>query len=223
MNKRLFLLIFIITPILSVLTSGNNIYASDNTNIFSNDKYSVFVPSSFSVDSESIADYTSFYKDNVTIGISTLNNTKFEDVAKYTETQISDIAKETLDSLKAQNASNIKITKHEIIAFSDNNYPSVHIIYEGNSESGVPVYMEEYIVTTLNYKYTIVLYTDTAESINNDDVIAITSSFTVLDDLITHTEPADTGSVLTILIISGIAVFTVLAAALFIIVKYKKR
>lgn len=224
MKKKTNFIIVIIAIIISI-TQPANIYASSvsDKNIFSNDKYSIFVPDTFSVDSETVANYTSLYKDNITIGISTHNNTDYEDAAKYTESQIADIANDTLDSLKAQSEAEIKITRHEIVSFSKNIYPSVHIIYEGTMENGDPVYMEEYIVTTVNYKYTIVLYAGTAEDINNDDVTSVMDSFTVLDDLITHTEPADTGSVFTVFIISGIIVITLLIITLFIIIKYKKR
>ena len=240
MKKKPNFIIVIIAIIISI-TQPANIYASSvsDKNIFSNDKYSIFVPDTFSVDSETVANYTSLYKDNITIGISTHNNTDYEDAAKYTESQIADIANDTLDSLKAQSEAEIKITRHEIVSFSKNSenmcgiqyivsvskniYPSVHIIYEGTMENGDPVYMEEYIVTTVNYKYTIVLYAGTAEDINNDDVTSVMDSFTVLDDLITHTEPADTGSVFTVVIISGIIVITLLIITLFIIIKYKKR
>ena len=222
MLKKLFFIILTLAVSVSPALSAD-IYAADNTNSFSNDMYSIVVPDSFSIDSETVADYTSLYNDNVTIGISTHPNTDSEDASRYTEKQIADIANDTLDTLKAQSKADIKITMHEIVAFAAGSYPSVHIVYEGTNEKGEPVYMEEYIVTTVNYKYTFVLYAGTAEDTENDDVSAVINSFTVLDDLITHTEPADTGSVLTILIISGAAVLIALIATLIIITRHKKR
>lgn len=197
--------------------------ASAGSSAFSNDKYYIYVPDGFVTDSETVENYTSISKDNVTIGISTHNNTENENAAKYTETQIESIANDTLDSLKAQSEADIKVTKHEILAFSKNDYPAVHIVYEGKNESGEPLYMEEYLLTTTNYKYTIVLYAGTAADVDTDEIKAATDSFTVLDDPITQAEPADTGSTLMLLIISGSAVLVALIITLFIIIKYKKR
>lgn len=216
-------ILLIVTFAVSYALSFTKAYASESPDTYSNDKYSIHVPETFSVDSETVANYTSIYNDNVTIGISTHNNTEYEDASRYTETQIADIANDTLDSLKAQSSSDIKVTKHEITSFSINGYPSAHIIYEGTMEDGSAIYMEEYIVTTVNYKYTVVLYADTADDVNNDTVDSITNSFTVLDELITHTEPADTGSVLTVFIISGVIVLLILIITLIIIIKYRKR
>lgn len=178
------------------------------------DAYSVTVPDGFTTDSESISDYVSLYGENVTVGIRTEANLKLDDVSTYTESRINSLISDTLKTLDTQTGNTVHSNEHSITTFSDNNYPALFVAYEGSGDTDSTIYMEEYVITTTNYIYTLVFSADKREYIENADVDTIKAGFTVNDDFIIHSEPADNSQILYIfLIMCGI----VLAAAIIVI------
>lgn len=185
--------------------------------------FSITVPESFTVDSESLTDFVSLYGDKVTVGIRTEANLKYEDVSTYTESHINDIISDTLNTLDTQTGNTIQSCEHSLISFSDNSYPALYISYEGSGATDSMLYMEEYIITTANYIYTIVFSADKSEDINNEDVDTIKAGFTVNDDLIIHSQPADDNQVLyTFLLMCGIVAIAAIVIISILAVKTRK-
>ena len=183
------------------------------------DAYSVTVPEGYTVDSESISDYVSLYGDNVTVGIRTEPNLKQDDVSTYTESRIKDIIQDTLETLDTQTGNTVQDSEHSLASFSDNQYPSLYIAYQGSGGADSMLYMEEYIITTTNYIYTIVFSADKREYIDNDDIDMIKAGFTVNDDFIIHSQPADNSQVLYIFLIMCAAVLIIAIVIIYILAK----
>ncbi len=204
------IIIIIIMSIMSVAT-----YASAKDYSFT--QYLLSVPDTYVCDSKSISGYTSFVKDNISIGISVKNNSSEDNVSEFTETQITEIESETIDSLNTNAGEGISVSSHALTTFSSNQYDALRIIYEGSTESDDRVYMEEYIITTSGYVYTIVFSADKESDLDNDEIDAIKSSFVANDTLITKSEATDRGSAFVILIISAIVVIAsgILAVLIF--------
>lgn len=181
--------------------------------------YSVAVPDGFTVDSESISDFVSLLGDNVTVGIRTEANLKQNDVSTYTEARINDIISDTLETLDSQTGNTIHEKEHALISFSDNRYPALYIAYEGSGETDAVLYMEEYIITTNNYIYTIVLSADKYEYIKTDDIDMIKAGFTVKDDFIIHNPPADRSIVLYAFVIGCAGVLACAILIIYILLK----
>ena len=217
MRKKSQIINIIITALLITVYLSNvyTAFAKD----YSFTEYLLSVPDTYTCDSETLDGYTSFIKDNINIGISVKNNLSGEDVSRYTESRIADIASETLDSLNTKAGEGISVSLHELTTFSANKYAALHIVYEGSIESDDSVYLDEYVITTSNYKYTIVFYADNATDLNNDEITAIKDSFIANDTLITHNEPVNTAPTLTILILSAV----VIAAGIFVIMLFTRK
>lgn len=183
------------------------------------DAYSVTVPDGYTVDSESISDYVSIYGENVTVGIRTEPNLKQDDVSTYTESRIKDIIQDTLETLDTQTGNTVQGSEHSLAAFSDNQYPALYIAYEGSGGADSMLYMEEYIITTTNYIYTIVFSADKREYIENDDIDMIKAGFTVNDDFIIHSQPADNSQVLYIFLVMCAVVLIIAVVIIYILAK----
>ena len=179
-------------------------------------EYLLSVPDTYICDSETINGYTSFIKDNINIGISVKSNLSGDNVSEFTETQIAETESETLNSLTTNAGDGISVSMHEITTFSSNQYAALHIVYEGSIESDDSVYLDEYIITTSSYIYTIVFYADKEADLDNDEITAIKDSFVANDSLITQNENAGTGSTLIVLIISAAAVIAAGVVAILI-------
>ncbi|MDE6636279.1 MAG: hypothetical protein K2K09_06710 [Lachnospiraceae bacterium] len=204
------IMLFLITCLLSV--SGSRIiHANNNSELHTFNEYSVYVPDSFTVDSETLQDFTSFYGDNVTIGIRVADNTIGENVTTLTESKISDITTDTLSSLMAQAGEGINVKEHSITTFSDRAYPALYIAFAGSSDLDADVYIEEYIITTVSYKYTIVFSADNKEMLETDDVNQFKNSFTTTEAPLKQVVPADSGQLNVILGIcaAGVIVFLI--------------
>lgn len=180
---RLFSLCFIITLLCGIIVSKtSNAENPDSSNIFKCESFSVIVPESLTADANTLEDFTSFYNDKITIGISVTDNTlKCENITGFTESKINEFANDTLSSLTAQAGEGISATGHALTTFSKNEYPALHVTYSGSTSIDPQVYMEQYVITTVSYKYTIVLSADSASDLDNDDVRTFTSSFTTTE------------------------------------------
>jgi len=219
MTKKKFHISTIIITVLLITIYLSNV-GTASAKDYSFTEYLLSVPDTYTCDSETLDGYTSFIKDNINIGISVKNNLSGDDVSRYTESRIADTASETLDSLNAKAGEGISVSLHELTTFSANKYATLHIVYEGSIESDDSVYLDEYVITTSNYKYTIVFYADKAADLDNDEITAIKDSFIANDTLITHNEPVNTDSTLTILIISAVLV---IAAGVIVILIFTRK
>lgn len=217
MRKKFHISNIIITALLITVYLSNvcAAFAKD----YSFTEYLLSVPDTYTCDSETLDGYTSFIKDNINIGISVKSNLSGDDVSRYTESRIADTASETLDSLNTKAGEGISVSLHELTTFSANKYAALHIVYEGSIESDDSVYLDEYVITTSNYKYTIVFYADKATDLDNDEITAIKDSFVANDTLITHNESVNTDSALTILILSA----AVIAAGVIVIMIFARK
>ena len=213
--------IILIACILSVLP-GRIIHANNNSDLYTCGEYSANIPESFTVDAETLQDYTSFYGDSVTIGVRVTDNTNGENVTTFTETEIRNIATETLSALMAQAGEGINIKEHSITTFSDREYPALYISFAGSTELDDSVYMEEYIITTVSYKYTIVFSADNKELLDTDDVRLFMNSFTTTEAPLRQVIPADNGTLNVILALCAATVVLFLIATILIIRKRQK-
>lgn len=213
--------IILIACILSVLHC-RIIHANNNSALYTCGEYSANIPESFTVDADTLEDYTSFYGDSVTIGVRVTDNTTGENVAAFTETEIRNIATETLAALMAQAGEGINIKEHSITTFSDREYPALYIAFAGSTEIDDSVYMEEYIITTVSYKYTIVFSADTKELLDTDDVRLFMNSFTTTEAPLRQVIPADNGTLNIILALCAATVVLFLTATILIIRKRQK-
>lgn len=213
--KKIYLISHIFTAILLI-----TVFLSNTCTSFAKDysftEYLLSVPDTYICDSETINGYTSFIKDNINIGISVKSNLSGDNVSEFTETQIAETESETLNSLTTNAGDGISVSMHEITTFSSNQYAALHIVYEGSIESDDSVYLDEYIITTSSYIYTIVFYADKEADLDNDEITAIKDSFVANDSLITQNENAGTGSTLIVLIISAAAVIAAGVVAILI-------
>lgn len=213
--------IILIACILSVLP-GRIIHANNNSDLYTCGEYSANIPESFTVDAETLQDYTSFYGDSVTIGVRVTDNTTGENITTFTETEIRNIATETLSALMAQAGEGINIKEHSITTFSDREYPALYISFAGSTELDDSVYMEEYIITTVSYKYTIVFSADNKELLDTDDVRLFMNSFTTTEAPLRQVIPADNGTLNVILALCAATVVLFLIATILIIRKRQK-
>ncbi len=214
--------IFITACILSV-SSVRIIHANNNSTLYKCSEYSVDIPNGFTVDAETLQDFTSFYGDGVTIGIRVSDNITGENVTTFTETDIKSITTETLSALMAQAGEGINVKEHSIKTFSDMEYPALYIAFAGSSDVADNVYMEEYIITTVSYKYTIVFSADNRETLNSDDVKLFKNSFTTTEAPLKQVVQADNRNLNVILAVCAAAVIVFLAATIFIIRKQQNR
>lgn len=158
------------------------LFKADYSLAFDCNEFSIPVPRGFRTDSESIANFVSFYGDNVTVCIKTEANTDNEDASKYSETFINELISQNLGSLDAQAGKNASSTNHKITTFSDKEYPALYIVYEGSGETDSMLYMEEYIVTTDVNKYTIIISADSKEYTETEDINTMKAGFTATDN-----------------------------------------
>ena len=147
-HKKILSFLLLTSIILSVFTS-DAIHANITSSLYKTDKYSVNVSDELETDAETLQDYTSFFNDNVHIGITVSDNITGENVTALTETDINDIATKTLHAVLAQSGEGINIKEHSLVTFSDRAYPALHVSFEGSSELDDSVYIEEYIITTI--------------------------------------------------------------------------
>ena len=168
--------------------------------------FSVNVPTGFRVDDKTIDDYVSFYGENITIGISIEANLKQENVAAMTESDISDIISDTVSLLSDKAGNGVTDAEHEIISFSNNNYPALYVLYKGSNDIQSEVYIEEYIVTTEEYKYTIVISASNEKDLVIEGIDDFTDSFTAFGHPISYREPTDRRLLLIIFIVALVIV-----------------
>ena len=170
--------------------------------------FSVNVPTGFRVDDKTIDDYVSFYGENVTIGISIESNLKQENVSVMTESDISDIISDTVSLLSDKAGNGVTDAKHEIISFSNNNYPALYVLYTGSNDIQSEVYIEEYIVTTEEYKYTIVISASNEKDLVIEGIDDFTDSFTAFGHPMSYKdkEPTDRRTLLIIFIVALVIV-----------------
>lgn len=182
--------------------------------------YSIKVPDSYKADAKSLNNFTTFIKGNMTIGISLEDNLGGDDISNYTEQQISDLSHKTIDSLDSKAGSGITNTSHELTTFSDMHYPCLHMIYEGSTQAYAQVYMDEYIITTENYKYTVVFSCNNKDELNDKEINDIKASFYANDKLIaSKKQPANHSKLIIIFTILSIIV----AGAGFCMIRYITR
>ncbi len=184
--------------------------------------YSIDVPESYEIDSTTLDDFTSFYGDNVTIGIQIKNNFDNDDVSTYTDDKINKIADEAINALATQGGEGITVTEKTRTSFSANNYSSVLIVYEGSSKADYETYMEEYIISTSNYIYTIIFSANTKEELATDEVDLIKQSFTSTDSPIIYKKPISNNKALTILAISATLVIIIFLTVIIYIMRNGK-
>lgn len=193
------------------------IHANNNSTLYKCSEYSVNTPESFTVDAETLQDFTSFYGNGVTIGIRVSDNITGENVTTFTETDIKSITTETLSALMAQAGEGINVKEHSITTFSDMEYPALYIAFAGSSDIADSVYMEEYIITTVSYKYTIVFSADNKDMLDTDDVKLFKNSFTTTEAPLKQVIPADNRNLNVILACCAAAVVVFLAATILIV------
>lgn len=224
LNKKITVMIaFIVIACILSVSSSRIIHANNNSGLQTFNEYSVYMADSFTVDSETHQDFTSFYGDGVTIIVRISDNSAGENITTLTENKIKDIASDTLSSLMAQAGNGINVKEHSITTFSDRAYPALYILYTGNTELDAHVYMEEYIITTVSYKYTIVFSADNREMLETDDVKLFKNSFTTTEAPLKQVIPADSGNLNIILGICAAAVVIFLAVTIIIVQKNKGR
>ncbi|MBE5937564.1 MAG: hypothetical protein E7265_05995 [Lachnospiraceae bacterium] len=184
-------------------------------NSYNCDAFSVAIPNGYRTDTESIENYISIYNDDTTMGIRVENNTTAEDVTLYTEEKINQIIEETIGSLDVKAGENVRSAGHSIISFSNSGYPALYIKYE-DGEGENSLYIEHYIITTVNYVYKLVFYSTKPDGLLGEDINIVKAGFTVNDSLITHAPPANTSSVFYIFI----ALASIIAIIFVVIIVY---
>lgn len=199
------------------------IHATDTTNVYSCDKYSVNIPAGFETDEETLQDFTSFYSNDVTIGVRITDNLKGENVVSLTEEEIADITDDTLSSLTLQAGEGIKEKEHSLLTFSSREYPALYIAYEGSSQLDSEVYMEEYIITTVSYKYTIVFSADKKEQLENDAITSFKNSFTTTEAPLKKVDTVSNDKIMPVLAACIALVVVMLLVTIFLIHKKSKR
>lgn len=182
---------------------------------FSCTAYSIEIPESYTTDSKSIKDFTTFRGNNITIGIHTELNKSKDNISNYTEQEIADAAAETLSLIDSKVGSGISSTKHELTTFSKYNYPSLHMIYEGITDKTETAYVEEYIITMSRYKYTIVFSCSSSNDLTTAEINNIKDSFNVNDNMIEQKDTIPTSAL--IAIFSCLSAMVVCTAAAVII------
>lgn len=221
---RLFSSCFIITLVCGIIVSKiSNAENIDSSNIYKCEAYSVIVPESLTADANTLEDFTSFYNDKITIGVSVDDNTLAgENITTYTESKINEFANNTLSSLTAQAGEGISTTEHSLTTFSKNEYPALHVTYAGSTSIDPEVYMEQYVITTISYKYTIVLSADSEADLDNDDVRTFTSSFTTTEAPLKQVVAIEDNYLRNVLIICVVTLL-IAAAIIFTIIIRKSR
>lgn len=195
---------------------------ADATERYTCHEFTALVSKSFTVDDTSIDNYVSLYGENVTVGVSMENNAQEEDVALFTEDDIDNIASETelslnndtVKSISEGSDGSITASRHEMTTFSDNAYPAVYVVYEGDD-----VYIEEYILTTEEYKYTIVISANNEKDVALSGIDSFKNSFTVYGHTITHAEKADNKELLIIFIA---ALVVVICVGIFVVIRLRR-
>lgn len=183
---------------------------------FSNEQYTVNVPEGFSMDDKTLSDFTTFTYNNITIGISTADNSLTGDnILNYTEDEIKDFANKTLNSLTTQAGEGLSIAGHEIVSFSSNNYPALHVVYKGSTSLDADVYMEQYVITTYSYRFTLVFSADNENELNDDNIKSFMDSFTTTETPLKQTENVR-NNFLSILLIVCIIVLIIIAIIIFL-------
>lgn len=182
--------------------------------------YGISVPDDYTIDSESIDNYTSLYGDDVTIGIKVESNMSMDDVSTYTESEINNLVSATISKLDSKAGGNATSTGHSIMSFSASGYPALMITYEGK-DSETTFYMEEYIITMSEHKYTIIFSANDASMIKTEEVDNIKAGFVAYDQPIIHKQPADTSTVFNIFV--ALCVLLVIACTIVIILIVRKK
>lgn len=187
---------------------------TETVQAYSCNAYSIDVPKAYETDAKTLDNFTTFKKGNMTIGIRLENNLSGDNVSTYTETQISEFAASTISALDSKAGSGISNTSHELTTFSSNAYPALHMTFEGGTEAYSKVYIEEYIITMRNYKYTIVFSCNSKSEIQTDEIQSIMDSFNANDNPITVRKKADN---LSLIITFAALLFVVFIAAILVI------
>lgn len=208
--------------VLSVF-SPISIHANNVSSLYSTATYSVDVSQELETDSKTLQDYTSFSNDDVHIGITVSDNILGENVTTLTEAEIKGTATDTLHAILAQSGEGINIKEHALTTFSAMEYPCLYVAYEGSSELDDSVYMEEYIITTISYKYTIVFSADSKELLDCDAVNQFKSSFTTKEAPLKMVDKIEDDTLTNVLIASIAIVVACFIVAIIVISKKQKK
>lgn len=206
-----------VIAILLFAINSTVIHAADDSSIYSCDKYSVNIPDGFEVDEETLQDFTSFYSNDVTIGVRVTDNTTGENVVTLTEDEIYEITNETLSSVTAQAGEGITAKEHALLTFSSREYPALYIAYEGSSKLDDSVYMEEYIITTVSYKYTIVFSANNKEQLESEAVSSFKNNFTTTEAPLKKVDTVSSDRLMPILALCIATVVVMLCVTIFVI------
>ena len=208
MNTKVLKFYFSFLCVICLIVSGIilNPAPVSATEKYTCNSFSVNVPTGFRVDDKTINDYVSIYGESITIGISTEANLEQENVAAMSESDISDIISDTVSLLSDKAGNGVTDAKHDIVSFSENNYTALYVLYTGSNDLQSEVYIEEYIVTTEEYKYTIVISANNEKDLAVAGINEFTDSFTAFGHPISYKEPTDRSTLLIIFIVALVVV-----------------
>ena len=192
-----------------------------NAKAYSTDRYEIDIPNSYINDKEGSFSLKNNEK-NTTIDIIVNKNINKIDVDSLNEDDLTkDKYLSTIENELKKTNNSLVINQYNLSLYKINNHNSIlfEIQAVSNNKYNSIVYQNQYITSSKNYIYFVVISSSNKDDLNSSEIKDIVNSFKMKDDFFNHKQKMKKYYIIT----AGIIIIWIIAFTLIIINKKKKK